>query len=331
MPTRRLIGAPIGLGDLDEASEHRHVVANRGHGILVPFLRHDPRAEPIVLVHGINASPADLKTVADHLGHDPRFQVYVYFYEDRRRYVDASGLDLALALDVLREQSPTVRIVAHSMGGIVTRCAVNSLIDPGWLADTGRRIRGVADADEIVLPGIHDFAGLDIVTVDTPWRGFFAPRINLRNLLVRERSFVDMVSNSAVLTNIHRVHLPDHVRIHQVEADNRAAGEEVDRIIGLCDLGADELDRLIDYFSDHAGALGDDRELRNQLLALREDVDFAPVDRAIRLDAQRGRLDRARLRQHLRDLVPAIPGTHVSVLDRRELLAVLDRTFGRSR
>ena len=61
----------------------------------------------------------------------------------------------------------------------------------------------------------------ELLAVDTPWSGFCAPRIDLRNLWRRPRAWVDMVSNSTVLTRLHTVALPAHFRVHHLEADQR--------------------------------------------------------------------------------------------------------------
>ncbi|MEZ4450261.1 MAG: hypothetical protein R3B09_12360 [Nannocystaceae bacterium] len=330
MPRADKLHRPIGPSELDEVTEKRRVAENQGRGLIVPYVRHDPHAEPVILVHGINAAPQDLRKIADHLARNPRFQVYIYLYEDRRRYLDHVAMDLAHDLGILHDPGQPVRIVAHSMGGIVARAALNSLIDPRWLARAAPDLRDVADPHEIDvdLPNIKDFPSVEVITVDTPWRGFKGPRVNFRNFFVGERSFVDMIANSDVFKNLHRVDLPGNVRIHHVEADNAAAGVKEDRIVGLCELSDRDIDRLIDHFSDRARALDGDTMLKNQLLALEEEADYPAVLAAIRLDVQRGRLDRARLREHLRELVPALPGSHVSVLDQGELLRLLDRTFG---
>lgn len=324
---------PLGPDDLGESRE-KALLAARGGSVLVPYGR--ARAvRPLVLVHGMQGHPGELRALAEHALAVGGAQPYLFLYDDVGRYLDRSGDDLARALAQLACHVPRPRlvIVAHSMGGIVARCALNSLTDPRWfplfshrqLRRRKLRVRGSAEAVRAGLrldaACVADFAAIDLVAVDTPWSGFAAPRVDLRNLWLRERAWVDMVSNSTVLTRLHATALPPHVRIHHIEADQGAAGLEADKIGTLGDLDDADLLRLQRAILGDPRALSGDRRRHNLLAALRCEHSFPALaaglraSGVVRADVFRGELRRA---------VPRLAGSHTSVLRNTALFALLD-------
>lgn len=324
---------PLGPDDLGEARERALLAANGGRGVLAPYLRADVAARPLVLVHGIHGHPGELRALAERGLKALGLRPYLFVYDDVGRYVDRSGDDLARALAQLACHAPRPRvvIVAHSMGGIVARCALNSLTDPRWFPRfaPGRRrkvqVRGGAEAERagsrLDARCVDDLAAIDLVAVDTPWAGFCDPRIDLRNLWLRERAWVDMVANSAVLTRLHATHLPPHVRVHHLEADQAGAGLAGDRIVTLGDLPDADLDRLQRAILGDRRALGRDRRRHNLLAALAGERSFPALAARVRA---RGVTAPATFRAELRRAVPRLAGSHTSVLDNTALFALLD-------
>lgn len=340
-------GRVIGPLDLTERAEHDLVTAAGGHGLLVPYGRFDPEAEPVVVVHGINGSASDLQTVIDHYTADSSCQVYVFLYDDRGRYLDRTADDLARSLEQLRsehllDKQPPLRIVAHSMGGIVARAALNTMVDPDWMpTHHGRtwygepaRVRGTEPyqlaASRLAAPTVDNYASIDLITVDTPWHGFGEPAINVRNMLFWEDTLWDMVANSAVLENLHHTSLPASVSLHQLEADNAAAGLPSDKIRGWHDRSDDDLQRLQAWLAGQTDTRGWPAELRNHLAALQQDGDFDTLRAAVQAEIAAGTLDTSRLRALIRQALPVLAGGHEGVLHSPALLRELDRTFGRA-
>lgn len=308
---------PLRPGDLGDRREEALVESAGGAGVLRPYARYDPALRPVALVHGIKGHPGELRPVADRLLARGDVQPFMFLYDDRRRYLDRSGDDLARALAELAclRTGQRLVIVAHSMGGIVARCALNSMTDPRWLSASG------AAGD----PCVADFAAIDLLAVDTPWSGFADPAIDLRALWPGERSWVDMVSNSDVLTRLGAPALPVHVKIHHVEADQAGAGLEPDRIRTLGDLDDRALTRLQRAITGDIAALGDDHRLRNLLAALADEASFAELRRALQTS---GPLPPAELRRALLQAVPRLAGSHTSVLANTALFALIDRLLG---
>ncbi|MDC0716828.1 esterase/lipase family protein [Nannocystis bainbridge] len=331
---------PLGPDDLDESRERARLAAHGGGGVLSPYGPVRPTLRPLVLVHGIHGHPGELAPVAEHVRATGSAQPYFFTYDDLGRYLDRSGDELARALAQLacHAPRPAVVIVAHSMGGIVARCALNSLVDPRWfplfshrrLRRGKVRVRGSAEA---VRAGVRleaacaaDFAAVDLLTVDTPWSGFAAPRLDLRNLWRRQRSWVDMVSNSTVLTRLHDVALPSHLRIHHIEADQPGAGLDHDKIRTLGDLDDRDLLRFQRAILGERGALGRDPRLRNMFAALAGERSFPMLAEGLRAT---GIVDAPAFRAELRRAVPRLAGSHTSVLQNTALFALLDAWLAR--
>lgn len=312
--------APLGPADLGEDLEKKLLRPRGGAGLLAPIARFDPTARPVVLVHGIKGHPGELRPLAEHLLLSPRrLQPYAFVYDDLGRWLDRSGDDLARGLAELacHHPRPALALVAHSMGGIVARCALNSMTDPTWLPAPRRKGRG----PRLDAACVADFAAIDLLAVDTPWSGFASPRIDLRALWIRERSWVDMVAGSDVLTHLGAPALPAHVAIHHVEADQLAAGARPDRIRTLGDLDDGELERLRRAILGEPAALGDDLRLRNLFAALADAAGFAALAGEVRARAR----GPAELRAALLRAVPRLAGSHTSVLRNTALFPLVDR------
>lgn len=333
---------------LDEATEQRLVRENGGRGLILPYRGFDPEAPPLVLVHGMKCSAEVLAPLLDALASRTSRQPYVFVYDDTGRYLDRSGDDLARALDELRREGltdkhPDVQLIAHSMGGVVARCALDSLADPAWFPEfygttaSGEpaRVRGT---EPDAVRGIRlerrladEFRRVDLLTVDTPWHGFAEPHIQVRHAMEQEASFVDMVANSAVMSLVNTVALPRHFSVNHVEADNLAAGVDLDKVMGLGELSVEDLELVVRFFRGEAGVLEGRLRIRNQLRALQSEEDFPALEGRLRSEAASGLLTPARFLALAANAVPRVAGTHNSVLDNPELIDLIEETFVRSR
>lgn len=89
---------------------------------------YNPSKIPVLFVHGVGGNPSEWRTLAQGLDRE-RFQPWFYFYP--------SGLRLQLLGEMLSEELQYIQeqyefeqmaVVAHSMGGLVSRSAINDLI-----------------------------------------------------------------------------------------------------------------------------------------------------------------------------------------------------------
>lgn len=335
---------PLDPSGLDEATEKARVAENGGRGLLLPYLRFDPEAAPYVLVHGLMDSAASLRPLADRIDAAGGRQVYLFLYDDAGRYLDRTGDDLARELVRVSSASasagpPAVRIVAHSMGGIVARCAMCSLVDPEWFPemsadpDAPAPLRGtsLAEVAGIRLDRSHvdAFSRVDLLAIDTPWQGFTDLRVEVRNKMEREASYVDMVAGSALFAALYATKLPPTFTLNYVEADNVAAGESPDKIVAFGELGDEAVDSIKHFFAGEEGALDQQIRLRNQIRSLEAEADFPALEAALHAEATSGRLSPDRFRALIAQAIPKLPGSHTSILRHPGLFDEIERTFSR--
>ncbi len=85
---------------------------------------YDPSRTPVVFVHGFAGSPTDFRATIAALDRD-RYQAWVYFYPTSLR-LEELGKHLFRSLVLLHsEHKPdSIAVVAHSMGGLVSRSAL---------------------------------------------------------------------------------------------------------------------------------------------------------------------------------------------------------------
>ncbi len=140
---------------------------------------HDPDRIPVLMVHGINGSPRVFEAIIQGLDHD-RYQPWLYYYP--------SGISLTSNVDQLeqimgdleiRHEVEELRVIAHSMGGLIARA---------WLLQRPARAR-VTDLVTISTPwGGHAGAGLGVdhaPAVVPVWRDM-APKSEFLNRLFAE-------------------------------------------------------------------------------------------------------------------------------------------------
>jgi pimeloyl-ACP methyl ester carboxylesterase len=142
----------------------------------------------VVLVHGIDGTPRDFRRVVAALDSN-HYSVWLFYYPSGLS-LDQLGSALAHAVRKLVDGSgaPSVRlaIVAHSMGGLVGRRAVNQLCKDGR------------------PPYLRMYASFD-----TPYGGVEAAAGAVRRGTELIPSWVDVAAGSPFLTRLHGTPLPD--------------------------------------------------------------------------------------------------------------------------
>jgi hypothetical protein len=335
---RTFLGEVAQPEQLDEASEKDLVGRRDGRALLVPYRSLDLQAEPYVLIHGIHDAPVTLRTLADKILAKEGRQVFFLLYDDSSRYLDRTGDDLANALvEIALSTTGPIRLVAHSMGGVVARAAMNSLVMPNWMptrsAINNEPLRGAEEAlalgIRLAQPMAHVFRRLDLIAIDTPWHGFTDVDVEVRNKMDRQMSYVDVVASSTLLRTLTQVDLPAHFTINQIEADNAAGGKSQDKVLSLGEIDDEAMDALMHYFSGDNAALTKHKRLENQIRALEDEADGPALIAALREKAAAGQLDRATYLEWTARAVPRLAGCHLSILDNPDLVPEIERTFDR--
>jgi pimeloyl-ACP methyl ester carboxylesterase len=158
-----------------------------GYGLL--FLEpYDPERIPVLFVYGASGHAQNWRTLFDGLDHS-RFQPWFFNYP--------TGLDLAFSSGVLNEclewihkkyRFDNLFVVAHSMGGLVSRHAIL----------------------ENVYEGRHDYIKL-FVTISTPWGGHKAAAMGVANAPAVVPSWRDMVPESDFIANLYKRPFPRQI------------------------------------------------------------------------------------------------------------------------
>jgi len=147
----------------------------------------------IVLVHGINGTPRDFATLIEGIDRK-RYQVWLFYYPTGLS-LDKLGIILARVVQLLADeaQSPDFRvaIVAHSMGGLVGRRAVNELCHAGK------------------PPYLRAFASFD-----TPYGGIDQVVGAVKSGRELVPSWKDIAAGSKFLTRLHEATLPSDLPFH---------------------------------------------------------------------------------------------------------------------
>ncbi len=141
----------------------------------------------VVLVHGINGTPRDFRSLIAALDRD-RYEVWLFYYPSGLS-LDQLGNALASTVRRLAAGSgaprPRVAIVAHSLGGLVGRRAVNQLC---------------ADGRPAYLRMYASF--------DTPYGGVESAAGAVRRGTELVPSWIDVAAGSPFLTRLHATPLP---------------------------------------------------------------------------------------------------------------------------
>jgi pimeloyl-ACP methyl ester carboxylesterase len=147
----------------------------------------DFKKTQVVLVHGIDGTPRDFVKLVPSL--DPRrYHVWLFYYPSGLP-LDKLGKILSVAVEKIAAAGPAdlqLAIVAHSMGGLVARRAVNELCMKG---------------KPVYLRAFASF--------DTPYGGVESAAGAVKRGTELVASWIDVAAGSPFLTKLHETDLPD--------------------------------------------------------------------------------------------------------------------------
>ncbi len=203
----------------------------------------------VVLVHGIDGTPRDFRTLIPSLDRS-RYQIWLFYYPSGLR-LDQVGAILAHGVERLaaegRAKDLRVAIVAHSMGGLVGRRAVNEICKSGK------------------PPYLRLYASFD-----TPYGGVESAAGAVKRGTELVPSWVDVASGSPFLTHLYETPLPKDLPFHLFfgwgESGDHGPSPAGDGTIAL----PSQLDphvqaaatRMMGYGDTHVGILSDANALK---------------------------------------------------------------------
>jgi len=248
-------GFHLAVGEIAKPGEARFSTAAGEDGLWKPdsmlrqgnlgvyFLEpYDPTRIPVLFVHGIGGSPQDFDRLIPSLDRS-RYQAWFFYYPSGFRLGKvANALDRILELLHQKHGMPRLQMVAHSMGGLVARGAIQRL--------AARRAPLVVER---------------FVSISTPWGGHNAASGGVRHLRYPVPSWVDIAPGSGYLKSLWSTPLPpetthyllygyDTQRLPWLSHDNDGV---IDESSALYPQAQAEAVRVFGIHADHVGILRD--------------------------------------------------------------------------
>lgn len=216
-----------------------------GSGIhfLEPY---DSSRAPVLFVHGIYGSPRDFAALIDSLDRS-KFQAWVLSYPSGLP-LSTMGNGMYQMIEVLHRQLDfdELHVVAHSMGGLVSRDALNDCVRNG-------------DCEFV----------RSYTTISTPWNGVASAALGVDWAPTVVPVWRDLDPGGEFIRTLFDTPLPDHVRYHLLfgfKRDSIFGAASSDGVIELSSMlrqeAQDEADSIRGYDDDHTGILSDPAVIR---------------------------------------------------------------------
>lgn len=175
----------------------------------------DMRKTPVVFVHGMGGSPREFAYVIENIDRQ-RFDPWFFYYPSGVQIEKLGEIfyEIFLSGRIIDMRNRTLVIVAHSMGGLVVRSAINQY---------------VATSDDHFLRLL--------VTMSTPYGGNDAASAGLEQAPVVVPSWRDIAAGSSFLGRLYQVPLPPQLDFRLMftyrNRGNMKMGENSDETITL--------------------------------------------------------------------------------------------------
>ncbi len=215
---------------------------------------YDPHKIPVLFVHGAVGTPRDWKHLVGSLDRT-RFQPWLAYYPTAP-HLDKLGRGLVRALAALQVKYGFSRLilVAHSMGGLVTRAALNYTIE------------NVSTKRLVHVPAF--------ISISTPWNGHSGAAKGVKYSPTVAPSWEDMAPGSPFLTGLSQTVLPpecDYSLFFSYRGGGILGGEANDGTVTVSSELAMPIQRqavrVMGFDENHVSIL-ESRELAAQLNAI---------------------------------------------------------------
>ncbi len=211
---------------------------SQAEGGLFFFEKYQKNKTPIVFVHGVNGGPTDWKTVLSSIDRE-HFQPWVLYYPSGVHLDTISGY-LYEALKVIKSKHDFQEfiVVAHSMGGLVTRSFIKQYEE--FTTEKAPKIKFV-------------------MTINSPMNGMSAASSGVKYSPIVVPSWRDVEPNSEFLKDLHTWNWPKDIPYHLVIS--YVEGESGDGVVPLNSQSQlklqSEASRTYVFNNDHVGTLND--------------------------------------------------------------------------
>jgi pimeloyl-ACP methyl ester carboxylesterase len=171
--------------------------ASRGLAGVYFLEPHDPEKTAVLFVHGLTGYPAEFAYLVEHLDRK-RFEPWLLYYPSGGD-LDLLGAVMIRWLNSVGADYPVSHlvIVAHSMGGLVSRSAINQ-----WMESVGAQRAVKLDA---------------FITISTPWGGHAGAAMGVEHApteIPLVPSWYDLTPGSDFLKGLFKTTLPPECRYY---------------------------------------------------------------------------------------------------------------------
>src|SRR5688572_20508502 len=225
---RRTLGQLTAAGELARLADARFVHEVAQNGLWRPFdfvassyagiyflEPDDPRKTPVLFVHGMQGTPVSFETLASKLDRS-RFQPWLYYYPSGVHLHEiADHLQQTVAKVTRRHPHERIIVVAHSMGGLVSR---------GFLLRHAR----TAGAARVAL----------FISISAPWDGHKAAELGVKHAPAVVRVWEDMAPGSRYLKEVFEQPLAAGTAHHLLYTHKRGLAESYESDDGAVTVGS---------------------------------------------------------------------------------------------
>lgn len=223
---------------------------NQAEGGLFFLREYQQNKLPVILVHGVNGGPLDWENVINGLNKE-HFQPLVAYYPSGLR-LDMISDYLVEAITMLQEKHgfSDYAVVAHSMGGLVTRSFVKKYVRHS--KENSKKLKLV-------------------MTVNSPMAGMSAAASGVEHSPIVVPSWRDVEPNSEFLKDLHTWEWPKYIPYHLIIS--YTDGKSSDGVVPLQSQSPmrlqSEATRMYIFNDDHVGTLNNDKfiETLNMVLS----------------------------------------------------------------
>lgn len=203
---------------------------------------YNPSKKIVLFVHGISGTPTQFPNLIDNLDKE-KFQALLAFYPSGFRLDDLGTYlnNLLMQLQV-KLQFKSISIVAHSMGGLVSKSIINKQVDSSNLM-------------------VDSF-----ISISTPWGGHKAANFGVKYTPVVLPVWKDMAEGSDFLRAIYKPILPKefkHYLVFGFKGKSLTAGGNSDGVISLKsqlrNIAQDEATIVKGYNENHTSILKNEK------------------------------------------------------------------------
>ncbi|WP_415061355.1 esterase/lipase family protein [Bdellovibrio sp.] len=247
----------------------------------------------VVLVHGMSGSIHNFSSLLFSTSELTQYSLFYFAYDDMHRSLRLSAQDLAEELRKLNDSQIT--LIAHSMGGVVARAALDIL---------------AKDTSSSVLPRIH------LIAVYTPWHGGYEKSCRKKGSswdrvveFFLPAAVVDMRACSQFLNETQGSQWPEQFSMTLFFAEKGAQAWD------YSEEPLKELpQKILEYIEKGEPVRGSLTEL-HFWQALRRSSRYPQFEMHLRGLLSVSELSLAKVREDLKFYFPRLPGNHTTVLE----------------